>query len=70
MYVSVDKKTGQLVLDLPAGLSGHKTALEKDLMDEFAFESLNQPVILRMNEYVRSWCEGKGLKLPPLEGAS
>lgn len=64
MYVTVDKKTGQLVLNIPASLAEHKAALEQALMDEYAFEALNAGVLTRMNEFVRSWFNRKGLELP------
>jgi hypothetical protein len=67
MYVAVDKKTGQLVLSLPARLAEYKAALEQELMDEFAFEALNAGVLARMNEYVRSWFTSRDVELPAEE---
>ncbi len=67
MYVTVDKKTGQLVLNLPAGMSEHKARLEKELMEEFAFEALNAGALARMNEYVHSWFARQGLEVPAEE---
>lgn len=64
MFIDIDRTTGDWQLNLPQSLTEHKHAAFNAVMDEFAFEAVNQQVLLRMNEYLRSWFAQKGITLP------
>jgi hypothetical protein len=64
MYVNIDKETGELGLKLPTQYEKYESEVSAALYEEYAFEALNSSVLVRMNEFVRSWFEAKGIHLP------
>jgi hypothetical protein len=70
MYVKIDKETGELNLALPAQYSQYEAEVSGALYEEYAFEALNNAVLARMDEFVRSWFEAKGIHLPVEEEKS
>ncbi len=68
MYVTIDKETGELGLKLPPQYKQYEDELQSALYEEYAFEAVNSAALVRMNEFVRSWFEAKGINLPVEEG--
>jgi hypothetical protein len=63
MIASIDKKTGELSIQLPEELQGHFTALYRDIMDEFGFDPMNAFTVNRINEFIRKWFGDKGIEI-------
>ncbi|MBN2532173.1 MAG: hypothetical protein JXB88_04745 [Spirochaetales bacterium] len=67
MIVSLDKQTGDILINLPPQYENYEKDLKNALYDEFAFEPVNKSVLSRMNRFVAEWFEGKGVQLNPEE---
>ena len=63
MYIEVEKETGQLALKLPNNLDDYRNEVSKDLMQEFAFESVNKQVLEEMNDFIINWFKERNIEL-------
>ncbi|MBN1699178.1 MAG: hypothetical protein JW881_16785 [Spirochaetales bacterium] len=67
MFVTVDKRTGELEFRLPVSLEQYRNAVKRDIMEEFAFEAMNKATLERMNLFVLNWFEERNIELPRTE---
>ena len=63
MYVSLDKTTGELVLNLPKEVEEYKNDVSRDLMEEYAFEAINRDILEDMDTFIMNWFKKKGIEL-------
>ena len=63
MYVSLDKTTGELVLNLPKDAEEYRNEVSRDLMEEYAFEAINKEVLEDMDTFIINWFKKKGIDL-------
>jgi len=68
MYIKLDTRTGELELNLPAGFEEHSAAILSAIMDEFAFEPINQRALAGINAFICNWFKSKGIELPSQAG--
>jgi hypothetical protein len=63
-YVTVDKESGELGLQLPNGYEKYTDEIRIVLSEEFAFEALTSMTLRNMNQFIINWFENKGITLP------
>lgn len=63
MLVNIDKKTGELVLKLPDELNKYESELTGELINEFAFESMNPGVLKEIDNYIVKWFKDRNIEI-------
>lgn len=66
MFIEFIKETQELQLKLPVELQEYYSELNQQLMQEFAFEAINNETLSAMERYVVKWFQDREINITGL----